>query len=212
MLRLRRAAVRGARRQLRHHGRAAGRAGSSVHGLARPAPPPASSRRLPRTKPVEAIWRTASVPMSPSATPLPMRVVAHVGGLDIGEVGALEIGDRELAEDVVEHRGRHLDRVVALHHARRARSGCRRTPRRTPRAARRIAGRSRSRSRSCSSASGRRHLPCACRRRSRRACRPRTRRCADRPCGRRPPPSGCSPCAGSAACGARGSSARRSAR
>jgi hypothetical protein len=30
-----------------------------------------------------------------------------------GEVGAVEIADRELAEDVVEDRGRRADRVVA---------------------------------------------------------------------------------------------------
>ena len=44
-------------------------------------------------------------------------------GIDMGEVVAVEIGDGQLAEDVVEDRGCVLDRLVALHHSRRARSG-----------------------------------------------------------------------------------------
>ena len=39
------------------------------------------------------------------------------------EVGAVEIADRQFAEDVVEDRGRRLDRVVALDHARRLEPG-----------------------------------------------------------------------------------------
>jgi hypothetical protein len=34
----------------------------------------------------------------------------------MGEVGAVEVADRQFAEDVVEDRRRVLDRVVALHH------------------------------------------------------------------------------------------------
>ena len=37
----------------------------------------------------------------------------------MGEVEALEIAHRQLAEHVVEDRGRVFDRVVALHRARR---------------------------------------------------------------------------------------------
>ena len=46
-------------------------------------------------------------------------VGAQVGLLDMGEVEAAEVADRKLAEDVVDHRGRHLDGVVALDQARR---------------------------------------------------------------------------------------------
>ncbi len=45
------------------------------------------------------------------------RVEAALGRVDMGEVEAFEIAHRELAEDVVEHRGGVLDRVVALHRA-----------------------------------------------------------------------------------------------
>jgi hypothetical protein len=41
----------------------------------------------------------------------------------MGEIGAVEIGHRQFAEDVVEDRGRVLDRVVALDHARRLELG-----------------------------------------------------------------------------------------
>ncbi|MPL92618.1 hypothetical protein SDC9_38730 [bioreactor metagenome] len=37
--------------------------------------------------------------------------------LDMGQIGAVEIAHRQLAEDIVEDRGRVLDRVIALHHA-----------------------------------------------------------------------------------------------
>jgi hypothetical protein len=42
------------------------------------------------------------------------RVGHQIAGLDMGEVAAVEIGDRQLTEEIVEDRGRHLDRVVAL--------------------------------------------------------------------------------------------------
>ena len=42
---------------------------------------------------------------------------ADLVGRDMGEVVAAEIGDGELAEDIVEDRGRVLDRVIALDQA-----------------------------------------------------------------------------------------------
>src|SRR5271165_2843244 len=42
---------------------------------------------------------------------------------DRRNVAAVEIGDRQLAEDVVEDRGRHLDRVVAFDNTRRLEPG-----------------------------------------------------------------------------------------
>ena len=45
-------------------------------------------------------------------------VVAQVLERHLREVVAVEIGDGELAEDVVDNRGRHLDAVVAANHAR----------------------------------------------------------------------------------------------
>src|SRR5262249_8196301 len=45
------------------------------------------------------------------------RVEAAFVGVDMGEVEALEIAHGELAEDVIEDRGRVFDRVVALHRA-----------------------------------------------------------------------------------------------
>ena len=39
------------------------------------------------------------------------------------QIVAVEIGDRQLAEEVVEDRGRHLDRLVALDDARRLEAG-----------------------------------------------------------------------------------------
>src|SRR6185436_10918682 len=42
----------------------------------------------------------------------------QVGRLDVCQVVAGKIGDRQLAEDVVEDRRRHLDRVVAFDHPR----------------------------------------------------------------------------------------------
>jgi hypothetical protein len=53
--------------------------------------------------------RAVSVPSSATAPP--------------GRGRAAEIGDRQLAEHVVEDRGRVLDRVVALHEARRLEAG-----------------------------------------------------------------------------------------
>src|SRR5208337_5296484 len=43
---------------------------------------------------------------------------ADVRGIDMGEIVSAEIGDGQLAEDVVEDRGCVLDRLVALHQAR----------------------------------------------------------------------------------------------
>ena len=48
---------------------------------------------------------------------------ADVLGVDMGEIVAAEVGDGQLAEDIVEDRGRVLDRVVALDHARRLEAG-----------------------------------------------------------------------------------------
>ena len=48
---------------------------------------------------------------------------ADLLGRDMGEVVAAEIGDGELAEDIVEDRGRVLDRVVPLHEAGRLEAG-----------------------------------------------------------------------------------------
>src|SRR6185503_17887121 len=50
-------------------------------------------------------------------------VGVQVGLLDMREIAAAEIGDRQLAEHVVEDRRGHLDRVVALDHARRLEAG-----------------------------------------------------------------------------------------
>src|SRR5205823_10258653 len=47
----------------------------------------------------------------------PHRVASKVLFGDVGEIGAAEIGDGQLAEDVVDDRGGHLDAVVALDHA-----------------------------------------------------------------------------------------------
>ena len=41
----------------------------------------------------------------------------------MGQIGAVEIADRQFAEDIVEDRGGILDRVIALHHARRFEPG-----------------------------------------------------------------------------------------
>jgi hypothetical protein len=51
------------------------------------------------------------------------RVGQQVARLDMGEVAAVEIGDRQLAEDVIEDRCGHLDRVVAFDDPRRFESG-----------------------------------------------------------------------------------------
>src|SRR5271166_1881756 len=51
------------------------------------------------------------------------RVGQQITWLDVGQVAAVEIGDRQLAEDVVEDRGRHLDRVVAFDNTRRLEPG-----------------------------------------------------------------------------------------
>ena len=47
------------------------------------------------------------------------RIMPERVGRDMGEIGAAEIGDGEFAEDVIENRCRALDRVIALHEARR---------------------------------------------------------------------------------------------
>ena len=41
----------------------------------------------------------------------------------MGEVVTTKIGDRQFAEHVIKDRGRHLDRIVARHHARRLKAG-----------------------------------------------------------------------------------------
>ncbi|CCC97391.1 protein of unknown function [Azospirillum baldaniorum] len=41
----------------------------------------------------------------------------------VRQIGAAQVGDGDLAEDVVDDRGRHLDGVVAGHHARRLKAG-----------------------------------------------------------------------------------------
>src|SRR5579884_3495580 len=41
-------------------------------------------------------------------------VMADIGRIDMGEIVAAEIGDREFPEDVIDDRGRILDRVIAL--------------------------------------------------------------------------------------------------
>ena len=56
------------------------------------------------------------------------RGVAHEiksgnGWIDVGEIVAAEIRDRELSEDIVKDRGGVLDRVIALHRARGVESG-----------------------------------------------------------------------------------------
>ena len=51
------------------------------------------------------------------------RVMADVGGVDMGEIVAAEIGDRQFAENVIENRSGVLDRVIALHEARRLEAG-----------------------------------------------------------------------------------------
>src|SRR5262245_27741109 len=51
------------------------------------------------------------------------RAIARLRWLHMAEVVAAEIGDRELAEDVIEDRSRHFDGVVALHAARRLEAG-----------------------------------------------------------------------------------------
>ena len=43
----------------------------------------------------------------------PQAVGMQLAGVDVGEVVAVQIRDRQLAEDVVQDRGRRLDRVVA---------------------------------------------------------------------------------------------------
>ena len=45
--------------------------------------------------------------------------MATFAQVDVGQIVAAEVGDRQLAEDVVEDRGRVLDGIVALHEARR---------------------------------------------------------------------------------------------
>ena len=45
------------------------------------------------------------------------RVAAKIVRGDMGQIVPAQIGDRQLAEDVVDDRGRHLDVRVALHHA-----------------------------------------------------------------------------------------------
>src|SRR5262249_6952050 len=51
------------------------------------------------------------------------RVGQKIARLDMGEVASIEIGDRQFAENVVENRGFHLDRVVGFDDARRLEPG-----------------------------------------------------------------------------------------
>ena len=99
-------------------------------GNADPAPPglvpPAdalstTAKRLPRTRP----WETAASGRGalPWFSPEPITVDADLVRVDMGEVVAAEIGDGQLAEDVVEDRGGVLDRVVALDEAGRLEAG-----------------------------------------------------------------------------------------
>src|SRR5436190_14472323 len=77
------------------------------------------SHETPRHHPARRYWGRSLAIGDPPAD----RIEADVGGLDMGEVMAPEIGDRELTEDVVDDRRRVLDRVIALYLARRLEAG-----------------------------------------------------------------------------------------
>jgi len=51
------------------------------------------------------------------------RVGQQIAWLDMGQIAAIEVGDRQFAEDIVEYTGRHLDRIVALDDPRRLEPG-----------------------------------------------------------------------------------------
>ena len=80
---------------------------------------PARGFRLAAHEAVGDARRRLDVPL---ASPEPI-AVAPMSPADVRQVVAAEIGDRQLAEDVVEDRGRVLDRVVALHDAGRLEAG-----------------------------------------------------------------------------------------
>ena len=95
-----------------------GRRSTGLRGRSRAAhAPPASLSVRERVSPFDTYCVADGA--LPSVSPLPSASKPDFARIDMREIVAAEIGDRELAEDVVEDRGRVLDRVVALHQARR---------------------------------------------------------------------------------------------